>query len=144
MVILIIGIMLVLSLTACDDGSTGLAVIETDGRLTITNIRWGQDGEYNANGNYMVGGNDNLLVAAGVYSDDNHVQGGKIANETVTLNVYRRWSGTEANYTGSETVSLTLHIFDHQKIHFDADTPYAPRTLTVTFTNGIGNVQFYN
>jgi hypothetical protein len=113
-----------------------ITVQETSGKLTINGL-----GSYN--GKYVMAVElkeaDNLAAAAQI--DAKKVKGGKIANGSVTLKVWKVSGTSILNYNGNDkTVEFSVTIHNAETINASIATGYG--TVTVNFTNGVGSGSF--
>jgi hypothetical protein len=132
------------SFTACeiDPGSENIIVGSTAGRLTITQLAY--SGNYDFNGKYIIAiGIDEPLIAAASASGED-LTGGLVQNDSVTLNVWTR-SGTQlSSFSSSGARLFKVYIFDtadvqyHDWDHFHPDENELGLTRA-NFFNGISS-----
>jgi flagellar hook assembly protein FlgD len=119
-----------------DDDNSDITIKETSGKLTINGLS-------SYNGKYVMAveleKTDNLFAAAQI--EGQKVKGGKIANGSVTLKVWKVSGTSILNYNGNDnTVEFSVTIHTAETISANNTAGYG--TVTVNFTNGIGTGSF--
>jgi hypothetical protein len=124
-----------------DGNKGGNTVQETSGRLTITGLA-------SYNGKFVVAMQDGIggLIAAADMNAGSLMKGGKVANGSVTLKVWKTaetttGTATASNYAGSDAnVSFSVLIINNETIdQSSASSPAGVGTVKVSFTNGVGS-----
>jgi hypothetical protein len=130
------------SMASCggdDDKDNGGGTVQgTSGKLTITGLD-------SFNGKFAVAMQDDdgeLIAAADLNASSQTMKGGKIANGSVTLKVWKTaGTSTASNYAGSDAnVAFMVMIIDNETFNQSSATnPTGIGAVKVNFTNGVGS-----